>query len=138
MSLIYRKWLFISLLLSIVFSGLILITAVWLNRQIQLLSELNPISLWILGSFLVSQNLLVLPGLYWLDKHKAIKGNKERIPELILHLGALLGGGLGALYGQQRFRHKTKKSIFRLTAWLGVALWCGLLYQVWVADLKLF
>lgn len=128
---IYSKWLAISLLFSLFVSGLILIAAVWLNRQFPLLPELDPIALWLLGSFLVSQNVIVLPWLYWFDKRKACKGTKERIPELILHLGALLGGGLGALYGQQRFRHKTQKPMFRWNAWFGLILASYVLYQTW-------
>ncbi|SBS34766.1 hypothetical protein MAQ5080_02968 [Marinomonas aquimarina] len=131
MSSIYRKWLCISFLLSVVFSGFTLIAAIWLNRQFALFTELEPISLWLLSIFLVSQNLIVLPWLYWLDKRKAIKRNKERIPERILHLGALLGGGLGALYGQRRYRHKTQKPLFQLSAWVGIILIAGMLYQSW-------
>lgn len=138
MSPVHRKWLFISLLLSMTFSGLVLIAAMWLNRQFALLTELEPLHLWLLASFLTSQNVFVLPWLYWRDKRNAIRRNKERIPERILHLAALFGGGFGALYGQQRWRHKTQKPIFKLTAWLGIALVCGSIYLGRLADPKLF
>ena len=73
--------------------------------------------------------MIVVPGLYWLDKHRAIQGKKERIPESVLHLLALFGGGLGALYGQQRYRHKTQKPVFQWVAWLGVTLLVCALYK---------
>jgi uncharacterized membrane protein YsdA (DUF1294 family) len=40
----------------------------------------------------------------------------------MLHLLALLGGWPGAVLGQQLFRHKTKKVVFRLVLWLILAL----------------
>ena len=46
-----------------------------------------------------------------LDKYKAQKGY-WRIPENTLFLVALLGGGIGTLFGMYKFRHKTKKMKF--------------------------
>jgi uncharacterized membrane protein YsdA (DUF1294 family) len=51
--------------------------------------------------------------LYGYDKRQAIVGG-TRIPELALHLGALLGGSPAALLGQQLFRHKTRKLSFQM------------------------
>lgn len=50
--------------------------------------------------------------LFGVDKQKAIK-NKWRIPEKTLHLSGMLGG-LGAFFGMQLFRHKTKHTGFVL------------------------
>ena len=50
---------------------------------------------------------------YGYDKRQAIR-NRPRIPEIVLHLLALLGGSPGALLGQLVFRHKTKKLSFRI------------------------
>lgn len=134
---IYKKWLSILVILSTVMTIGVLSIGVWLNQQYPLLPELDPPLLWFSVSFIIGQNLLVIPWFYWLDKRRAMQGNKERIPELILHLGALLGGGFGALYGQQRYRHKTNKTRFQLTAWLGIVLVFGLFYHCWIADSKL-
>ena len=50
--------------------------------------------------------------LYGYDKRQAI-ATGGRVPEVILHLVALLGGSPGALLAQALFRHKTKKFTFR-------------------------
>lgn len=50
---------------------------------------------------------------YGYDKRQAIR-NRPRIPEIVLHMLALLGGSPGALLGQLVFRHKTKKLSFRI------------------------
>jgi uncharacterized membrane protein YsdA (DUF1294 family) len=50
---------------------------------------------------------------YGYDKRQAIR-NRPRIPEIVLHLLALLGGSPGAFLGQLAFRHKTKKLSFRI------------------------
>ncbi|MFI3170788.1 MAG: DUF1294 domain-containing protein [Eubacteriales bacterium] len=51
--------------------------------------------------------------LYGVDKQKAIK-HQWRIPEKTLFLVAILGGTLGAIFGMQFFRHKTKHWSFKL------------------------
>ena len=45
---------------------------------------------------------------YGYDKNRARK-NKGRVPEILLHLLALVGGSPGALLGQKVFGHKTMK-----------------------------
>ncbi len=47
------------------------------------------------------------------DKKRAVN-NKGRIPEIVLHLLALIGGTIGALLGQISFKHKTRKFKFRI------------------------
>lgn len=56
---------------------------------------------------------------YSFDKSKAIT-EKDRVPEKILHILSLLGGWIGALVAQQRFRHKTKKISFKRVFWITV------------------
>ncbi len=62
-------------------------------------------------AYLVSANAMTLL-LYGYDKRQAIVGG-FRVPELVLHLGALCGGTPAALLGQALFRHKTSKFRFQ-------------------------
>ncbi len=52
--------------------------------------------------------------LYGIDKLCAIK-KKRRVPEACLLLASVLAGGIGALSAMVIFRHKTKKTLFRIT-----------------------
>ena len=47
------------------------------------------------------------------DKRQA-KHHASRIPEKNLWLLAIIGGGIGAYLGMQAFRHKTRKTSFRV------------------------
>jgi len=58
---------------------------------------------------------------YGLDKRRAANGSR-RIPEQTLQIMALLGGWPGALLGQRKFRHKTKKLSFLIVFWCVVVL----------------
>lgn len=49
--------------------------------------------------------------MFW-DKRSAARGER-RIPERTLLLWAYLGGGMGAIAAQKRFRHKTVQEPFR-------------------------
>jgi uncharacterized membrane protein YsdA (DUF1294 family) len=60
---------------------------------------------------------------YALDK-SAAQANRQRTPEKILHLLALLGGWPGALLAQQALRHKSIKVEFRRVFWATVVLNC--------------
>lgn len=60
--------------------------------------------------YLLLINLLSF-ALYGIDKHKAQK-HAYRIPEKVLILSAVLGGGIGALLGMHVFHHKTRKPLF--------------------------
>lgn len=51
--------------------------------------------------------------IYGIDKYKAIK-EQYRISERTLILIALLGGGIGALFAKQIFRHKTSHLKFQI------------------------
>ncbi|NLZ04157.1 MAG: DUF1294 domain-containing protein [Phycisphaerae bacterium] len=73
--------------------------------------------LWWLGlaglfAYLVGINAVTVL-LYGYDKRQAIAGG-GRVPEVILHLAALIGGSPGALLAQAVFRHKTQKLKFRM------------------------
>jgi uncharacterized membrane protein YsdA (DUF1294 family) len=58
---------------------------------------------------------------YAYDKRIA-GGNRQRVPERVLHALALFGGTPAALLGQLGFRHKTRKSAFRAGFWAIVFL----------------
>ena len=49
----------------------------------------------------------------WFDKHEAKIGD-WRVPERILFLLVLLGGGIGGIAGMYVFRHKTRKWYFKI------------------------
>lgn len=61
---------------------------------------------------------------YALDKRSALKGNR-RTPEDWLHFLSLIGGWPGALIAQQQFRHKTRKTSFRVVFYLSVLINIG-------------
>ncbi len=58
---------------------------------------------------------------YSIDKTAAQKGER-RIPESTLHIFAVLGGWCGALFAQQKLRHKTIKVEFQRLFWISVIL----------------
>jgi uncharacterized membrane protein YsdA (DUF1294 family)/cold shock CspA family protein len=74
---------------------------------------------WLL-SWLAAINLVVF-ALYGWDKQRARAG-KFRIPELTLHVMAVVGGSAGAFVARQLFHHKTRKASFRLFFWAIVVL----------------
>ena len=65
---------------------------------------------------LASINVIAFIAFGW-DKRLA-ETHQRRIPERTLLALALFGGALGALIGQQLFRHKTQKQPFRTLLWL--------------------
>jgi len=90
--------------------------------------------LWRLGlpplyAGLIGINAMTLL-LYGFDKRQAASGGL-RIPEVVLHLVALLGGSPAALVGQELFRHKTRKVAFRLVLVGTFLLQAGLAYGYW-------
>ena len=65
---------------------------------------------------------LIAFGLFGIDKRRARRDSRARIPENTLHLISLLGGWPGALLGQSLFRHKTLKLSFRVRLWVIIAM----------------
>ena len=63
-------------------------------------------------------NLLTFT-LWGIDKVKAT-ARQWRIPEKMLYLLIIAGGGMGALSGMLLFRHKTRKPLFRIAAMVSV------------------
>jgi uncharacterized membrane protein YsdA (DUF1294 family)/cold shock CspA family protein len=57
--------------------------------------------------------------MYIIDKSNAKRG-EQRIPEITLHLMAIIGGWPGAAIAQQTLRHKNRKQSFKVGFWLTV------------------
>ncbi len=62
---------------------------------------------------------------YGLDKRAAVRGG-WRIPEVVLHSLALIGGVLGAWAGRLVFRHKTQHPMFLVVLVIASILWGAL------------
>lgn len=98
------------------------------------------ILLWWLGlpglyAYLIGINAVTML-LYGYDKRQAIVG-RGRVPEVILHLVALVAGSPGALIAQMLFRHKTRKFKFRV-AFVGiVVLQCLAALGYWYFVLRM-
>ena len=73
--------------------------------------------------------------LYGYDKRQAIVAG-GRVPEVILHAAALLGGSPGALLAQMLFRHKTRKFKFRLVFVGILVLQCAAISGYWYFVLR--
>ena len=69
----------------------------------------------VLGVWLLFVNLTTF-AYYGYDKFQAVHGGR-RVPEVVLHLFAVLGGSLGAYLAMWAFRHKTIKGGFRIIFW---------------------
>ena len=68
---------------------------------------------WLLWIWLAAINLATFCA-FGIDKWKAKRPNRRRIPERNLFLGAILGGSVGALAGMRVFHHKTLHTTFRV------------------------
>jgi len=64
----------------------------------------------------------VMAYIFYAKDKSAARSKKWRVPENTLHAISLCGGWLGAVYAQERLRHKTQKSSFLLMFWLTVVL----------------
>jgi uncharacterized membrane protein YsdA (DUF1294 family) len=83
----------------------------------------------VLYAFLIGMSVIAFT-FYGYDKRQAVR-NRPRIPELVLHILALLGGTPGAFLGQLVFRHKTKKLRFRIVFLAIVLLQAGAGFCYW-------
>jgi len=75
------------------------------------------VTFWLLFAGL---NLLAFLVFGW-DKLCATR-KRSRVPERQLLAVAFVGGALGAMIGQQVFRHKTAKQPFRALLWMAAML----------------
>jgi uncharacterized membrane protein YsdA (DUF1294 family) len=81
-----------------------------------------------LWAWLIAVNVCAF-AFYGYDKRAARRG-RLRVPEVLLHLPAVLGGTPAAWIAQRLFRHKTVKGRFRVAFWaiavgqaVGIGLW---------------
>ncbi len=79
---------------------------------------------WVVGLYVVVSVITYL--LYAADK-RAASAHTWRIPERSLVLLGIIGGWPGAIFAQQRLRHKTHKRSFRIAFWLSVIINVGLI-----------
>ena len=63
------------------------------------------------------------------DKRQA-KKKGQRVPEKNLWFLAILGGGIGAYFGMQMFRHKTRHTSFRIGFLMLVILYGVLIFYL--------
>jgi uncharacterized membrane protein YsdA (DUF1294 family) len=86
------------------------------------------------AAWLASINVTTF-GYYAWDKVRARSANR-RVPEVVLHGLALVGGSVGAYLGMRLFRHKTIKGTFRILFWAIVALQATVI--VWLVKVFWF
>ncbi|MFT2110107.1 DUF1294 domain-containing protein [Marinomonas sp. 2405UD68-3] len=86
---------------------------------LMILTVLDKLPLWLFIGYTVLSAIAF--GMYALDK-SAAKHNQWRTKESTLHLLGVLGGWPGALCAQHVFRHKTKKTSFRIVFWITVSI----------------
>ena len=90
-------------------------------------------ALWIFFVIhLVSINLLTFTA-YGYDK-SAARAGRWRVKEKALHAMSFVGGTFGAFAAQKVFRHKTRKTSFRIVFWLTGWLQVVLAYVFWVMS----
>lgn len=91
--------------------GLVALAATGAGVALARLASLS----WVL-SYLAGVNVATF-ALYGYDKIAAIK-ERLRVPELLLHLLAVIGGTPAAFVAQSLFRHKTMKRSFQVAFWI--------------------
>ena len=95
--------------------------------ETELLAKLFGMSVLLVGQIygvVVILMSLFTFSVYGWDKRAAEQGT-NRVSEKSLHLLELLGGWPGAIFGQQFFRHKTQKTLFRFLTYLIAAVHIG-------------
>jgi uncharacterized membrane protein YsdA (DUF1294 family) len=84
---------------------------------------------WYLGWLIACSVVTFL--LYGWDKRRAVR-QKERVPEVVLHGGALAGGFAGGWLGRWFFHHKTRKAVFLLVLVAATVLHSALIWYLFV------
>ena len=109
------------------FAGLLAFLFAVILASVLAVSGLDVVLSWLVAITLVT--FLA----YGYDKLVAGSG-RARVPEAVLLALTFAGGTLGALLGRSLFRHKTRKTGFRIRFWLVVAVQVALLvaYFAWL------
>lgn len=97
-------------LIAAIVLGVVLFLILWLR------ADWSPLLAW-----LVAWSVPAF-ALYGIDKRQARSGG-WRIPEVLLHGVALIGGVVGAWAGRLVFRHKTQKPVFLVVLVLATVIW---------------
>ena len=106
------------LILALILIALVFIAVIWGLPRIGIKLDWR----W---AALIGVNLVTLL-FYFVDK-QAAKSEKGRIPEVILHLLAAIGGSPTAVLSQRLMRHKNRKVPFQILTWLIVIVQIALL-----------
>jgi uncharacterized membrane protein YsdA (DUF1294 family) len=64
---------------------------------------------------------------YGYDKHQAV-AHRLRVPEIVLHVLALIGGFIGGWVGRAYFHHKTRKPAFLIVLIIATILNLGVFF----------
>ncbi len=107
----------------IVFGPICIALVVFLYPLIYNNTDLHPYAVW-----LVDLSVITF-GMYFLDKLLSKMG-KVRVPELILHVLAVLGGFPGGWAGMLFFRHKTQHPDFLTILTLSTLVHAALAYYL--------
>lgn len=91
---------------------------------------MNPILQTVIYGYLIVINIVAF-AIYGLDKKRAIH-DEWRIPEATLLTLAAVGGSVGALFGMQTFRHKTRKPKFAYGVPAMLLVHLGLFYLLFI------
>lgn len=94
---------------------------------VALLTDIQPYFAWIAGW---SLSLFLL---YGFDKAQAVRQG-WRVPEMLLHALALIGGFIGGWLGMFMFRHKTRKPIFKVVLAVATVLHAVIFYLLIVRQ----
>lgn len=90
-------------------------------------------ALWVFFVLHTASITLLTFAAYGYDK-SAARAGKWRVRERTLHAMTLIGGTFGAFAAQKFFRHKTRKTSFRIVFWITGWLQLVLGYIFWVAS----
>ena len=88
------------------------------------------LSIWLfIGAYILVMSVITF-ALFGVDKRKAHKG-KLRISERTLWIFSVLGGVWGGLLGMRAFKHKTKKTSFKVVMVVLTLVNIGWLFILW-------